>query len=87
MRITYRGGIRGLVLLDQALKEEGLDAEHPPPMEERGAGETAIKILIYIRVTGVDEAARAAMRAAASRAIAKLKERFPRDDAEIEDDG
>ena len=86
MRIVYEGGPRGLAMLAQALRGEGLDVDYEPPIEERGAGQDALRAVIHVTEVMRDEAVGAVVVEAARRAIAKVRQRLPGVKAKIEDD-
>jgi hypothetical protein len=75
--VVYRGGPRGVGMLAQMLREEGVEARYDPPVEQRGMAESvAAGVTVYYLCQGGDAAIRAAVR--------KFRERFGERAAQIE---
>lgn len=77
MKITYQGPPALTGLFAQQLRDAGLDVSYQPPMEQRGAGEVAVRVVMIVLEKAADEAGGVVMGAALSEAVRKLKGRFP----------
>ncbi len=87
MQIVYRGGPRGVHLLAQELRANGVNAVYTAPEEQRGVAETAVAYVVFrIAFGSVEDAARDAVRKGARKAIVKLKEKMPNAEAELRED-
>lgn len=86
MQITYTGGILGLHLLVDALRDEGFEPEYQPPLEQRGpAGDVVVQVVIWLAEEAGGELVGAAAMAAAMRARDRVKARLPRSRVEIDE--
>lgn len=84
VRVRYSGPMRGAHMLSRDLSKDGFQAEFPPPMERRGAGQEIVHVVLevvsqtknglidYAAVEGLRRAARA------------FKERYPGVEADVE---
>ena len=71
LELVYEGGPRGLAVLVQAPREEGLEVSYEPPQEYRGAGGGRSRGRTH-RVCGGDE-----RKGAVAQAWGKIRERWP----------
>ena len=86
MYIVYEGGPRGLHALTQALEDEGVEVVYTSPIEQRGAGQTAVQVAITVVGGAASGLAADALKAAVKKAIAKVRERDPELKAEVEEE-
>jgi hypothetical protein len=78
-KVIYEGSPAMVGLFAQLLREQGVEAEYEPPIEERGIAETIeAGVIVYMTTRGAE--------AAIKLAIKKLRERFPKNQVTIEDD-
>jgi hypothetical protein len=85
MQIVYEGAPHGVYLLAQALEEEGVEVRYSPLDETRGAGQIAVTVVLSIVGGTAADLTSDALKAAAERAIVKVREQWPQVEAEIED--
>jgi hypothetical protein len=52
VRLTYRGGVRGVSMLAQMLEEHGVSVWYAPPRETRDMTEAAGIVVVALSVTG-----------------------------------
>jgi hypothetical protein len=52
VRLTYRGGVRGVSMLAQMLEEQGVSVRYTPPRETRDMTEAAAIVAVALSVTG-----------------------------------
>ena len=87
VRVIFEGGARQLTALVSDLESEGLLTNYETPMEQRGVGQDVLHVIIYVRGQATDKVTGALLTAAATRAVAKYRKRFPRDGrADVEHD-
>ena len=85
--VTYRGPSRGVSAFAHMLEAEGLTARYAPPMEQRGMGDVAEVVVIYLSMKVTDKATDAAMDRAVKAGVSKFRERFGGRGATVEDNG
>ncbi len=84
-KITYEGSPARVGLFAKLLRDEGVQAEYEPPIEERGVGqEIAQEVLVILLATGTVEGIKLAMRK--FRGWAKGT-KFKIDDKPVEENG
>ena len=72
MELVYEGGPRGLAVLVQALRDEGLEVSYEPPQEYRGAGTgREVEVALIVSVAGT------VGKALVAQALGKIRERWP----------
>ena len=52
VRLTYRGGVRGVSMLAQMLEEQGVSVRYTPPRETRDMTEAAAIVAVVLSATG-----------------------------------
>jgi hypothetical protein len=52
VRLTYRGGVRGVSMLAEMLEEQGVSVQYPPPRETRDMTEAAAIVVVVLSATG-----------------------------------
>jgi hypothetical protein len=52
VRLTYRGGVRGISMLAQMLEEQGVSVWYTPPRETRDMTEAAAIVVVVLSATG-----------------------------------
>jgi hypothetical protein len=52
VRLTYRGGVRGVSLLAQMLEEQGVSVQYATPRETRDMTEAAAIVVVVLSATG-----------------------------------
>jgi hypothetical protein len=52
VRLTYRGGVRGVSMLAQMLEEQGVSVRYTPPRETRDMTEAAAIVVVVLSATG-----------------------------------
>jgi hypothetical protein len=52
VRLTYRGGVRGVSMLAQMLEEQGVSVRYAPPRETRDMTEAAAIVVVVLSATG-----------------------------------
>jgi hypothetical protein len=52
VRLTYRGGVRGVSMLAQMLEEQGVSVQYAPPRETRDMTEAPAIVVVVISATG-----------------------------------
>src|SRR5512133_2630349 len=52
VRLTYRGGVRGVSMLAQMLEEQGVSVQYAPPRETRDMTEAAAIVVVVLSATG-----------------------------------
>lgn len=52
VRLTYRGGARGISMLAQMLEEQGVSVRYTPPRETRDMTEAAAIVVVVLSATG-----------------------------------
>jgi hypothetical protein len=52
VRLTYRGGVRGVSMLAQMLEEHGVSDRYTPPRETRDMTEAAAIVVVVLSATG-----------------------------------
>ena len=52
VRLTYRGGVRGVSMLAQMLEEQGVSVRYAPPREIRDLTEAAAIVVVVLSATG-----------------------------------
>jgi hypothetical protein len=82
-RVTYTGNPSLVGLLAHLLRQDGLEVQYEPPMEERGLSDVPQDVLVGVLVTGTSAAIKAGLKAARD----YFHERFPRTRIEDEDQG
>lgn len=73
VEVEFVGGPLGLAILKDALRNDGLTVEHEPPLEERGAGDATLIVLLSITGNLATEVLKAAVRAV----IERVRNRVP----------
>lgn len=86
MRIEFRGGPLGLEMLARELRAAGVEPRYEPPVETRSAGEQVVEVTMWV-LDGAGQAVVGAVAlAAVERAVAKVRERFPRNQIVVRDE-
>ncbi len=82
--ITYRGPAPFVSALAQMLREEGVNVTYAPPVEERGIGDAAVEVVLYLG----DQAVSGLMGAGIATVLTKFNKRFGDSgaSAEVNDD-
>ena len=52
VRLTYRGGVRGVSMLAQMLEEQGVSVQYATPRETRDMTEAAAIVVVVLSATG-----------------------------------
>jgi hypothetical protein len=52
VRLTYRGGVRGVSMLAEMLEERGVSVQYAPPRETRDMTEAAAIVVVVLSATG-----------------------------------
>ena len=52
VRLTYRGGVRGVSMLAQMLEEQGVSVRYAPPRETRDMSEEVAIVAVVLSATG-----------------------------------
>jgi hypothetical protein len=52
VRLTYRGGVRGVSMLAQMLEEQGVSVQYTPPRETRDMTKAAAIVVVVLSATG-----------------------------------
>jgi hypothetical protein len=86
MKVRFRGSPSFVGMLAQMLRDEGLEVDYAPPLEDRGAGDTLVEVVLYVAGKGVDVAVVALVGDKVGAAIKRFRERVPRAQVNIVDD-
>jgi hypothetical protein len=86
VKITYTGGPLGLHLLDEALRQRGLDPKYDPPPECRSAGEVAVNVVMWLADHGAGHAFDIAVGAAIKEVVDRVHARGGHVDIDVEHD-
>ena len=71
IELVYEGGPRGLAVLVQALRDEGLEVSYEPPHEYRGAGMGQdVEVALIVSAAGT------VGKALVAQALGKIRERW-----------
>jgi hypothetical protein len=84
IRVRYSGPIRGAHMLSRDLSNDGFQAEFPPPLERRGAGQDAVHIMMEIGTAAKDGVVGYAAVEAVKRIVRTFKERYPGIETDVE---
>ncbi len=73
-------------MLSGQLSDAGFQADFPPPMERRGAGQDVVHVAMEVGMAAKDGVVGYAAVEAVKRVIRAFKERYPGVEAEVESD-
>ena len=85
LHVRYRGSGAFASLFAQLLRDEGLEVQHAPIVEERGAGEVAVDVIMYVSDKAAGAAIGWVLRDQVAAVIQKFKERQSRAEIKIID--
>lgn len=86
IRVRYSGPSRGAHMLSRDLSNDGFQAEFPPPVERRGAGQDVVHVIMEVGTAAKDGVVGYAAVEAVKRIVRTFKERYPGVEVDVESD-